>query len=93
MLAHKLIFKWLYLQLRVHLLPSSTSLFITIRAFPHYDLIGLVHSIQDDSNAEVAIQKMIEASKKMLDVQSQGTGEAKDGAGAKKSNRKSLISQ
>jgi len=29
----------------------------------------------------------------MLDVQSQGTGETKDGAGAKISNRKSLISQ
>jgi len=42
--------------------------------------IGLVYSIHDDST-EVAIQKMIDASQRMLDVQSQVQGEAKDGWG------------
>src|SRR5215211_4716418 len=41
--------------------------------------IGLIYSIHDPT--EVAIQKMIEASQRMLDVQSQVTGEAKDGWG------------
>jgi hypothetical protein len=36
--------------------------------------IGLVYSIHDST--EVAIQKMIDASQRMLDVQSQLTGEA-----------------
>jgi hypothetical protein len=39
----------------------------------------LVYSIHDPT--EVAIQKMIEASQRMIDVQSQVTGEAKDGWG------------
>jgi hypothetical protein len=38
--------------------------------------IGLVYSIHD--SAEVAIQKMIDASQRMIDVNSQVTGEAKD---------------
>lgn len=38
--------------------------------------IGLVYSIHDST--EVAIQKMIEASQRMLDVQSQVTGEARE---------------
>jgi methyl coenzyme M reductase beta subunit len=41
--------------------------------------IGLVYSIHDPT--EVAIQKMIEASQRMLDVQSQVQGEAKEGWG------------
>jgi hypothetical protein len=40
----------------------------------------LVYSIHD-STEEVAIQKMIDASQRMLDVQSQVTGEAKEGWG------------
>ena len=43
--------------------------------------IDLVYSIQDDSTKEVAIQKMIEASQRMIDVQSQVQREAKDGWG------------
>jgi hypothetical protein len=39
--------------------------------------ISLVYSIHDPT--EVAIQKMIEASQRMIDVQSQVTGEPKDG--------------
>jgi hypothetical protein len=39
----------------------------------------LVYSIHDST--EVAIQKMIEASQRMIDVQSQVTGEAKEGWG------------
>jgi hypothetical protein len=42
--------------------------------------IGLVYSIHD-SIAEVAIQKMIDVSQRMIDVQSQVQGEAKDGWG------------
>ncbi len=38
--------------------------------------IGLVYSIHDST--EVAIQKMIDASQRMLDVQSQVQGEAKE---------------
>jgi methyl coenzyme M reductase beta subunit len=41
--------------------------------------IGLVYSIHDST--EVAIQKMIEATQRMIDVQSQVTGEAKEGWG------------
>jgi hypothetical protein len=41
--------------------------------------IGLVYSIHDPT--EVAIQKMIDASQRILDVQSQVTGEAKEGWG------------
>jgi hypothetical protein len=41
--------------------------------------IGLVYSIHDST--EVAIQKMIDASQRMIDVQSQVTGEAKEGWG------------
>jgi hypothetical protein len=39
----------------------------------------LVYSIHDPT--EVAIQKMIDASQRMIDVQSKVTGEAKDGWG------------
>ena len=38
--------------------------------------VGLVYSVHDPT--EVAIQKMIEASQRMLDVQSQVTGEARE---------------
>jgi hypothetical protein len=41
--------------------------------------IGLVYSIHDST--EVAIQKMIDASQRMIDVQCKVTGEAKDGWG------------
>jgi hypothetical protein len=41
--------------------------------------IGLVYSIHDST--EVAIQKMIDASQRMIDVQSPVEGEAKDGWG------------
>ena len=41
--------------------------------------LGLVYSIHDST--EVAIQKMIDASQRMLDVQSQVTGEAREGWG------------
>src|SRR5215216_1394303 len=41
--------------------------------------ISLVYSIHDST--EVAIQKMIEASQRMIDVQSKVTGEPKDGWG------------
>ncbi len=41
--------------------------------------IGLVYSIHDST--EVAIQKMIDASQRMIDVQSKVTGEMKDGWG------------
>jgi hypothetical protein len=40
-------------------------------------LIGLVYSIHD-STAEVAIQKMIDAGQRMIDVQSKVTGEARE---------------
>ncbi|MDQ3852984.1 MAG: hypothetical protein M3299_09140 [Thermoproteota archaeon] len=39
----------------------------------------MVYSIHDPT--EVAIQKMIDASQRMIDVQSKVTGEAKDGWG------------
>jgi hypothetical protein len=39
----------------------------------------LVYSIYDST--EVAIQKMIDASQRMIDAQSKVTGEAKDGWG------------
>ena len=42
--------------------------------------IALVYSIHY-STAEVAIQKMIEATQRMVDVQSQVQGEAKEGFG------------
>jgi hypothetical protein len=48
----------------------------------------LVYSIHDPT--EVAIQKMIEASQRMLDVQSQVTGEAKKGWGINPKLRKLL---
>ena len=57
--------------------PLTASLFITIRVFRHHGLIGLVYSIHD-STEEVAIQKMIDASQRILDVQSQVQGEAKE---------------
>jgi hypothetical protein len=41
--------------------------------------IGLVYSIHDST--EVAIQKMIDASQRIIDVQSKVTGEPKDGWG------------
>jgi hypothetical protein len=41
--------------------------------------IGLVYSIHDST--EVAIQKMIEASQRMIDVNSRVQGEAKEGWG------------
>ena len=59
--------------------PFNASLFITIRASSCYGSIGMVYSIHDP--AEVAIQKMIDASQRMLDVNSQVKGEAKDGWG------------
>ena len=60
--------------------PIRASLFITSEHFLPMVPIGLVYSIHDDST-EVAIQKMIDASQRMLDVQSQVQGEAKDGWG------------
>jgi hypothetical protein len=41
--------------------------------------VGLVYSIHDST--EVAIQKMIDFSQRMIDVQSKVTGEPKDGWG------------
>ena len=59
--------------------PLTASLFVTIIAFRCYGLpIGLVYSIHDST--EVAIQKMIDASQRMLDVNSQ-VGEAGEGWG------------
>jgi hypothetical protein len=56
--------------------PFSASLFITIIAFSHYDpSIGLFNL---RFNREVAIQKMIEASQRMIDVNSQVEGEARE---------------
>ena len=52
------------------------------------DPIGLVYSIHDST--EVAIQKMIDFSQRMLDVQSQVTGEAKEGWGINPKLRKLL---
>jgi len=65
--------------LSISLSPVGASLFITIIAFPHYGPIGLVYSIHDST--EVAIQKMIDASKIMIAVQSQVEGEAREGWG------------
>ena len=48
----------------------------------------MVYSIHDPT--EVAIQKMIEASQRMLDVQSQVTGETKEGWGINPKLRKLL---
>jgi hypothetical protein len=60
--------------------PFGASLFITFDRFRHYQVsIGLVYSIHDST--EVAIQKMIDFSQRMTDVQSKVTGEAKDGWG------------
>jgi methyl coenzyme M reductase beta subunit len=60
--------------------PHTASQFITIKAFPHYDPIGLVYSIHDPT--EVAIQKMIDASQRMISVQSQvGGAREEDGWG------------
>jgi hypothetical protein len=56
--------------------PFSASLFITIIAFSHYDPVDLVYSIYDST--EVAIKKMIEASQRMIDVNSQVGGEARE---------------
>jgi hypothetical protein len=50
--------------------------------------IGLVYSIRDST--EVAIQKMIDASQRMIDVQSQVQGEAKDGWGINSVMKKHL---
>ena len=56
--------------------PLRASLFITITAFRHYQVsIGSVYSIHDSTD-EVTIQKMIDASQRMIDVQSQVQGEA-----------------
>jgi hypothetical protein len=56
--------------------PFGASLFITIIAFSHYDPVDLVYSIHDST--EVAIQKMIEASQRMIAVNSQLGGEARE---------------
>ncbi len=50
--------------------------------------IGLVYSIHDLT--EVAIQKMIDFSQRMIDVQSKVTGEPKDGWGLNEVIRKHL---
>jgi hypothetical protein len=60
--------------------PLTASLFITICRLRHYGIIGLVYSIHG-STAEVAIQKMIDASQRMIAVNSQVPGEAKEGWG------------
>jgi hypothetical protein len=60
--------------------PSSASLFIIILTVRHnWVPIGLVYSIHDST--EVAIQKMIEASQRMIAVNSQVAGEAREGWG------------
>ncbi len=51
--------------------------------------IGLVYSIHD-STAEVAIQKMIEASQRMISVHSQVPGEAEEGWGINPAIKKHL---
>jgi hypothetical protein len=62
-----------------YLSPFGASLFITIDSFRHYQIpIGLVYSIHDPT--EVAIQKMIDASQRMLKMNSQG-GEGAAGGG------------
>jgi hypothetical protein len=50
--------------------------------------IGLVYSIHDST--EVAIQKMIDASQRMLDVQSQVQGEVREGWGINPAMKKHL---
>jgi hypothetical protein len=59
--------------------PLTASLFITIRAFRCYGPYRFGYSIHDST--EVAIQKMIEASQRMIDVNSQVPGEAREGWG------------
>ncbi|MDQ3902611.1 MAG: hypothetical protein M3247_03010 [Thermoproteota archaeon] len=49
----------------------------------------MVYSIHDPT--EVAIQKMIDASQSMIDVQSKVTGEAKDGRGINPVMKKHLL--
>jgi hypothetical protein len=57
--------------------PLTASLFITIGRFGHYGLsIALVYSIHDPT--EVAIQKMIDASQRMIAMNSQVQGEARE---------------
>jgi hypothetical protein len=56
--------------------PLRASLFITICRFCHYDPIGLVYSIHDST--EVAIQKMIDASQRMITMHTQVPGEASE---------------
>jgi hypothetical protein len=46
--------------------PLTASLFITICGLRHYGIIGLVYSIHDPT--EVAIQKMIDASQRMIRI-------------------------
>ncbi len=60
--------------------PLTASLFITITGFPCYGPTGLVYSIHD-STEKVAKQKMIEASQRMITMQSQVPGEASEGWG------------
>jgi hypothetical protein len=61
-----------YLSLAVFPSPSPfrASLLITIGIFPRHAPTGLVYSIYDST--EEAIQKMIEASQKMITINSQG---------------------
>ena len=68
------------LSLRASLFPLTASLFITIRRFRYHGShrFGLFNS---RFNREIAIQKMIDAGKRMKDVQSQVGGEAKEGWG------------
>jgi hypothetical protein len=49
----------------------SASLLITIHIFHYLGIIGLVYSIHD-STEEVAIQKMIDASQRMITINRQG---------------------
>jgi methyl coenzyme M reductase beta subunit len=57
--------------------PFNASLFITIGRFHHYQVsIALVYSIHDST--EVAIQKMIDASQRMVAVNSQVGGEGRE---------------
>jgi hypothetical protein len=51
--------------------------------------IGLVYSIHDST--EVAIQKMIEASQRMITVNSQVQGEAREGWGINPAVKKHLL--
>jgi methyl coenzyme M reductase beta subunit len=57
--------------------PLTASLFITNGRFGHYQVsIGLVYSIHDPT--ELAIQKMIDASQRMITVNRQVEGEARE---------------